>query len=530
MNRPVLMAPLHKIAWILAALVLLPALVYVAGRVHSLNENEALLGEIYDQQLQTMLFAVDQYAWDVTRSWAGRLERLPVPTPEAEVQAFLEATPTVQAVFWADTLLQAVRWIARDEPARTVSPEAAALEPALVRRLLARQKLGYQQLAPLTLATSEAGPTVALVFAAEGSPPRLAGLVLDAAPFVGEVLAPKLEEVARGRFVLGVFGPGTEAPLYATAPLQRADLRHTRALWLFDDYELGIRLSGATVEEVIRARFRRDLGLIGLLALVLVGGAWMLYRNVRREVELARIKSDFVANVSHELRTPLALIRMYAETLELGRLASEAQRQAYYQIISEETQRLTRLVNNILNFSHIESGRKQYQFAPVALNPMVEEVMERYRFTLDQQGFRVEMDLAEALPPVRADAEAIAEALINLIDNAVKYSEADKYVRVSTGRAADGIFVEVADHGIGIAPEDQDRIFDAFYRASSSLVHDTQGTGLGLALVRHIAEAHGGAVRVQSRAGQGSRFRLTFPAAPVEAAPSLSTPVLQTDA
>jgi two-component system phosphate regulon sensor histidine kinase PhoR len=297
-------------------------------------------------------------------------------------------------------------------------------------------------------------------------------------------------------------------------------IRLQRKLWLFDDYTLGIHLKGTTIEEVMKARLYRDLILIALLAVVLLIGAWVAYRNVRREVELARIKSDFVSNVSHELRTPLALIRMYIETLELGRVTSDDQRQHYYRVISQESLRLSRLINNILNFSRIEAGRKDYQMQPTDLNAVVREVLERYAFTLERQGFDVDQRPGAARLVVRGDAETITEALINLVDNAAKYSTDRKRVELTTGREGDDIFVEVADDGIGIAPEDQARIFDAFYRASDSLVHDTKGTGLGLALVYQIMEAHGGRVTVQSQPGHGSRFRLYFqPADPADVPP-----------
>jgi two-component system phosphate regulon sensor histidine kinase PhoR len=228
-------------------------------------------------------------------------------------------------------------------------------------------------------------------------------------------------------------------------------------------------------------------------------------------MDLVRMKSDFVSNVSHELRTPLALIRMFGETLEMGRVKNEEKKHEYYATIVAETERLTRLVNNILNFSRMEAGRKEYHFAPTELNDVVTDVLKTYGFHLQGEGFTPEVMLEEDLPPLRGDAESISEAVINLIDNAVKYSGESKYLRIATGMLDGSLFIVVEDHGIGIAREHQEKIFETFYRVSTGLVHTVRGTGLGLTLVKHIMEAHGGKVTVESVPGKGSRFSLLFP-------------------
>jgi two-component system phosphate regulon sensor histidine kinase PhoR len=251
--------------------------------------------------------------------------------------------------------------------------------------------------------------------------------------------------------------------------------------------------------------------LIGLLDLILIAGAWFVYRTVRHEVELAQLKSDFVSNVSHELRTPLSLIRMFGETLQMKRLTSEEKKQEYYDTIVHETERLTRLVNNILNFSRMEAGKKEYHLVQTNLNGIVENVLKSYESHLTQHGFVVASELDRQLPDVITDTESISEALLNIIDNAVKYSDKDKSITISTGTADGMTFVEVQDHGIGIDPHHQKRIFEKFYRVSSGLVHNTKGSGLGLTLVKHIVDAHKGTVTVKSEPGKGSTFRLSFP-------------------
>jgi signal transduction histidine kinase len=236
-----------------------------------------------------------------------------------------------------------------------------------------------------------------------------------------------------------------------------------------------------------------------------------VWTNVRRELRLSRLKSDFVANVSHELKTPLALIRLFAETLELGRVPSEEKKQQYHRIINKESRRLTQLINNILDFSRIEAGRKEYRFVRSDLAAVVRDVVDAYRFQIEQHGFSLELAIAEDLPEMDVDPEALSQALINLLNNAIKYSPDAKAIAVSARREGDRVLVAVRDCGIGIPKSEQKRIFEKFYRVETSVVHTTKGSGLGLALVQHIAEAHGGRVEVTSAPGEGSTFTLSFP-------------------
>jgi signal transduction histidine kinase len=228
---------------------------------------------------------------------------------------------------------------------------------------------------------------------------------------------------------------------------------------------------------------------------------------------LAKLKSDFVANVSHELRTPLALIRLYAETLELGRLSAKEKYQEYFRIIREESERLTALINNILDFSRIEAGRKEYEFRETDLAELVHSTLESYRFQIQQNGFAFEENISADIPPVNVDREAIARSLLNLVNNALKYSKDDKYIGVSLYRSNGSVNLEVRDHGIGIPAHEQEKIFEKFYRCGDPLVHNVKGSGLGLSLVRHIARAHGGDVLVESHPQKGSKFTIALPLA-----------------
>jgi two-component system phosphate regulon sensor histidine kinase PhoR len=190
---------------------------------------------------------------------------------------------------------------------------------------------------------------------------------------------------------------------------------------------------------------------------------------------------------------------------------TEEQKQEYYETILQETERLTRLINNILNFSRMEAGKKQYHLEPTTLNEIVIDVMKTYTSHLEHEGFKISVQLAENLPVINADHEAVAEALINILDNAIKYSATDKFIRIETGHTVESVYVEVKDHGIGIEKQHHKKIFETFYRVSTGLTNNIKGSGLGLSLVSHILHAHGGLIELESEPGKGSTFRLLFP-------------------
>jgi signal transduction histidine kinase len=283
---------------------------------------------------------------------------------------------------------------------------------------------------------------------------------------------------------------------------------------IFQGMVWSIKYPDTTIADISARFMRSNFIVLGALSLLMIGGIVLSYRNISREMNLARLKSDFVANVSHELRTPLALIRLYAETLELGRIHTKEKYQEYYRIIREESERLSALINNILDFSRIEAGRKEYEFKETDLPELVRSTLDTYRFQIEQNGFDFQENIAKDIPPVNVDREAIARSLLNLVNNALKYSKDRKFIGVSLYRANGGVKLEVQDHGIGIPASEQEKIFEKFYRCGDPLVHNVKGSGLGLSLVRHIARAHGGEVHVESVPEQGSKFTIALPLDP----------------
>ena len=281
----------------------------------------------------------------------------------------------------------------------------------------------------------------------------------------------------------------------------------------FRGLALGIKFQGTTAQAIGQKWVWQSFLILGVLSVLMIGGLVLTYRSVNKQVALARLKSDFVSNVSHELRTPLALIRLYAETLELGRITTPEKKNDYYGIIRKESERLSALINNILDFSRIEAGRKEYDFRETDIAELVRNTLDSYRYQIEQQGFALEEQIDPGIPAVKVDREAIARALVNLVNNALKYSDSEKFLRVRLYRDQGVLKLEVSDRGIGIERHEQARIFEKFYRTCDPLVHNTKGSGLGLSLVRHITQAHGGDVEVESTPGSGSKFTVWLPLA-----------------
>jgi signal transduction histidine kinase/tetratricopeptide (TPR) repeat protein len=268
---------------------------------------------------------------------------------------------------------------------------------------------------------------------------------------------------------------------------------------------------GNTIEQLTGKEKQLYLMLfIGIISVMIIGSILMI-RALIHESELSRMKSEFVSNVSHELKTPLALIRMFGETLDSGIVTDEKDKRKFYSIIRKESERLTHLINNVLDFSRMDTGAKEYNFQETDIVEVVRSSLEAYKFQMSDNGFKIESELPDESVILKIDKDAILQVLLNLLNNAVKYSDEEKYIVVKVLKDTASALISVADHGVGIPKEEMKKIFGKFYRISTARTKETKGSGLGLTLVKHIVEAHRGTIEVESEVLKGSKFTVRIP-------------------
>lgn len=251
--------------------------------------------------------------------------------------------------------------------------------------------------------------------------------------------------------------------------------------------------------------------LLGSVIVLIAFGIIFILRDISREERIAVMKTEFIANVSHEVKTPIATIRALAENLNEGWVTGQEKQREYFFLIEREAKRLTHLVENILDFSRIEKAKKTYRMEAISISDATKKVIERFRLLIDADGVLIKENIENNLPMLMLDAEAYEQALLNLLDNAVKYSREEKVIEISARLQDDSIIVAVSDHGIGIGKKDSEKIFEKFYRCPIPDGRKIPGSGIGLTLVKEIIEAHGGTIKVESEIGKGTTFILSFP-------------------
>jgi signal transduction histidine kinase len=295
-----------------------------------------------------------------------------------------------------------------------------------------------------------------------------------------------------------------------SAPLSSQSVRTasgTQLPWTVHAVSLDTGLGGAGLSAPARLMLAAVFGMI----IVVMAGGYFINRAIAREIQVARLQSDFVAAVSHEFRTPLTTLRHLSELLVRGRVSTEGRRHEFYETLLRESQRLHRLVEGLLNFARLESGQLEYRFETIDPAGFLAEVVAEFQLELGERGGRVAFLPGEGVSPIRADRELLARVIWNLLDNAVKYSPKGGTVRVELGTSANGAVVRVRDEGPGIPAEEQTEIFRKFVRGSASKSSAIKGTGIGLAMAREIVRAHDGEITVESRPGDGSTFSVVLP-------------------
>ncbi|MBI3758380.1 MAG: HAMP domain-containing histidine kinase [Deltaproteobacteria bacterium] len=433
----------------------------------------------------------------------------PPPGPElvSRFAALRQAQPAIREAFViAECACNGKRFAVFSSEKETILGDRLGHERVhrILRAYAGARKLGE------SIKYSQATENGSLIYAFRSLNPKdglFAGLAIDAGTLLQQVLpASKVEPIA-----FSVTDSGKRR-IWASAPAAAAFDADVHLGPIAADWALEGRYSGASIQTLAHREFLWSLGLMALVVLCLALGTIMTVRAANREARAAALRSAFIANISHEMKTPLSLIRMFSETLEMGRINDPGKVSEYYRLLHRESRKLTSLIENVLEFGRMEAGRKEYHMAAGSVAAVVEHVMCSYEPQLRAAGFQWKTEIDRDLPPALVDADALSQAVGNLLDNAMKYSAARKSVEVSIFRRDSEVAIRVADCGIGIPPNEQERIFDRFYRAGSPLVHNTKGSGLGLAIARHIVEAHGGQIRVESTPGEGSRFIIGIPA------------------
>ena len=503
--------------WLIVGLLLvIPTSLFTAIELLTLNDQEEVIESIYTDQLESVLYSINQYADDISNNWINEIYKDLHPTDySTSYEDSIIDNPLIELFILhpidSTSLNLNQLQVKNDTLNQEIKTQLLAYQKD-IQQLRQYIKSGYRKIIGIDLDYQTHKSM--LVFISEDETKQYLNIILlDASRFITEALSPRLQMVAGDDLIIVVKHIKTEKVITCS---QRNSVPETlvkeQAIWLLPDYKLGIQPKGISISELANKRAFQNIILLIIVDILLVIGAWLFYRNVKRELHLAKVKSDFVSNVSHEIRTPLALISMYAETLQLGRLKEESKRHKYYDIIYRETQRLSGIVNNILNFSRIENGRQKMSFGVVHLNDICDTVLGNYQYHFNEKGFDVDFKPKDELNEITGDKQAITESLINLLDNAIKYSADEKSIAITTGTKGPYQFIEVSDKGLGISSKEQKMIFDKFYRVTKgALAHHAKGSGLGLSIVTHLIKEHKGKIELESSEGKGSTFRLLFP-------------------
>ena len=522
----------RRIGLLLTLVFLLPALFFSVYELSSLGKDEKMIQDIYAKQLEAILFSVNQYSDDIIGNWVSRIETGLYDRPAEDsipekLNDLLKLNAALRGVFMIDTVngKPVSRTFSLEPlPQELVTQTKSSLPDSTIQQLLSYKKSGFQKIQRVhtTAPDTESLPVLICMMETGANQYRVTGLFIDSELFVEDIVGPRLQAISRDQFTLSVLTRSNGSIVYTTLTeqqqgnqpeneeAQRPAEALTKEFWVFPDYLLGIRTTGNTLQELVRERTKTNLILLVSLDIILIVAVVLVFRNLKKEVDLAQKKSDFISNVSHEIRTPLSLISMFSETLEMDRVPTEEKKHEYYRIISKETHRLTGIVNKILNFSQTEANKKTIHLERLNLTKEIKDILETYDFHLSNKGFEYTLTAQDDWW-IKADKEAVTECIINLIDNAMKYSPDRKRIEITTGTENGFAYITFRDYGVGIAKKDQKYIFDKFYRVSSGNLAKSRGTGLGLSLVKQLMDAQKGKITVESEIGIGSTFAIYFP-------------------
>lgn len=511
-----------KIGIILIGVIVFPTLFFSVYEISNISNTQQVVDSIYSSQLSSIVFSLNEYSDDVVTRWANTIDEsntLDRTQKDSIVGNLVKNNIALDFVFYASDTVEKSYLnynLFADSLVECRLEINKALQKSnseIIKLKNYMQQSGYRKIYPLQIGVDTSD---VLLFGVPVADTGIAicGMFIDPTVFIRENLGPRMQNMGQDKFIISVFDKRTELQVYSNDFYNSIDTktRIKEELWLFKNFEIGIQLNGDPIEKMVNDRTRTNIIMIIVMDLILLLGAWIVYRNVKSQIKLAQIRSEFVSNVSHEIKTPLALINMYSETLEMGRVQTEEKKHEYVKVINKEANRLSRMVNKILNFAKIENGKREYNFSDANLNEIVEQVVSTYQHHFKNKGFEYSINVSDNLPLINIDTEAIIDSINNLIDNAIKYSTDKKYITISTGVEKNIVFIAVRDSGIGIKEKEQKHIFEKFYRVTDgNLALQAKGSGIGLNIVKHIMDAHNGQVDIKSEFGLGSTFRLIFP-------------------
>lgn len=503
------------IAFIL--IIILPTAFYSIYELSTYRKYEKTIEDIYGNQLRAILSSVNQNAEEILNEWANRIGKsvkIEVTNDREIINELVKNAPSVDMIFlsWGNEIKVLNSRLDSVQPITRSIQDTLNARREEVEKLKQYYENGYRKLQPISFPSDRL--LIYFINEISSNLKIINGMVIDANQFINQTLDPRIQQISRDKFYIGIFDKNRNQQIYNTERgAEMEDVKYTKDLWLFPDYYAAIELKEMKISSLIKERSRRNILFILLVDLLLIIGVVLVFRSIHKQIRLAQLKSEFVSNVSHEIRTPLSLIHMYVESLKMGRIRNKEKEKEYLEVVLKETRRLSGMVNKILNFSQIEKGKRKYHFEQLNLNEVVDEVLSTYSHHLEKKQFNHQIHLDQHIPSVMADREAVSDAVVNLMDNAIKYSSEEKYVEINTGMSNGSVFLEVKDRGKGISEKEMKYIFDKFYRATGTdLTPNAKGSGLGLSIVKHIMDAHNGSIRVDSKQQRGSSFLLYFPA------------------
>jgi len=500
---------IKKIFSVTVAILVTASIFVTFYQISNFDEDEKIFQRVYQEQLDVLLYSINQYSEDIVSSWKKDLTRIFESSGTSADLINRVSEIDFAFVKEANNNLR-FAGIAQEKISYQKKEIKMILEKnkEKITRLFTFFEKGYKKIEPLPSPKND--KILLLMIGLINSKKVLLGISFNPEIFIQKNLIFRLKELSGNKFDIGINLPvNLERPYYKMPKKKEGDI--TKALWILPGFEIFLALKKDNIATLVSSKLKTNLIILISLSGLIIISAIFLFINFRKEMKLAQMKTDFISNVSHELRTPLALISMYSETLEMNRVKDYNRRKEYYNIISSEAERLGKIVNNILNFSKMEAGKRKYIFDDVNIAGFIENILSTYKFHLKQKGFTIEYKNEIPGIFVSCDKEAIGEAVINLIDNAVKYSKEKKEISVLLTDKKNKVFISIKDSGMGIPADELNKIFEKFYRVSTGLRHYTKGSGIGLSIVKHIVDAHKGYINVKSTVERGSEFIIELP-------------------